>query len=346
MSRKVHSSKTDRITIADVAREAQVSPATVSFVLNRTPGQTISLGTRMRVIEASRALGYLPNPNARALGKGYSDEIANISFEPVKSYGMLEWLTFTQQRTQQLGYTPGTYLYYGSSPDAMIETYLGILARRPAGIMTTRLLMTKEIYKLTKRMGVRACVILSPTPVDYVPTLILPYQEGGQLAGLHFVERGHKCVAFIEPISPTPLRLEVSQVFLRGMQSVLSQSDVTVIRFPMDPTLESARETVGKILGCKPKPTAVFGFTDDYCLRLHKAIQECGLRMPDDLALVGSEDTELSSLVHPTLTALRFDIQALAFQWVDRVDALIREQKFSPELLTPPPSRLIIRESS
>lgn len=348
MDQKPHAKRINRITIADVARLANVSTTTVSFVLNRTPGQTISLGTRIRVFEASQELGYLPNPNARALGKGVSNEIAQISFEPDKSYGLVEWLKFTQQRTIQLGYTPATYLSYGSSPEAMFDAYLHILARRPVGVITTKLLMTQEIYALTKATGLRNCLVFNPTPLDYVPTIIMPYQELGRLVGAHFLERGHQRIAFIKPIpsSPSVLRQEISHECLIGIQSVFSRRENNLFEFPMDTTIESARETVGKILDCPEKPTAVFGFTDEYCLPLHKAFQERRICMPEQIALVGLEDSVMADYVQPALTTVRFDVQAFTFRMVDRMDALIRNQKFPAEMLSPIPVELIVRESS
>jgi DNA-binding LacI/PurR family transcriptional regulator len=346
MNQNRSSRKIKRATISDVARAAGVSTTTVSFVLNHTPGQTISLGTRIRVFEASRELGYLPDPNARALGKGISNEIAHISFEPVQAFSMMEWLTRIQERTLQLEYFPETYLCYAGSLEAMSDKIFSILARNPIGLLGSSFSLSKETVTLAKNMGVRVCVVISAHQEDYAPTVILPYEEAGRLIGIHFLERRHRCLAFIKPISPTPFRSTASKECLRGIHSVLAQSEMNLIEFPMDTTLESARETVDKILNCQEKPTAVFGFTDDYSLPLHKAFQERGVRMPNDIAMVGSEDTELSNYLHPTLTAVRFDVQTLAFQCVDLADALIRDQEPSPELLTSPLPQLIIRESS
>ncbi len=338
--------KNSQPTIKDVAKAAGVSIATVSYVLNKTPGHTISLGTRFRVLEVTRELGYVPNVHAQTLGKEISGEISHIIFEPVLSYGMLEWLALIQEGIESLGYLPGSYIYFGKSTEAMVETYMGILARRPAAVISSKLLMTNEIYEYSTQFGVKACIIYNPTQLDYGETIIIPYRKVGKVIGKHLLERGHRRIAFIKPTTSNNFRIEVSKECLKGMKSVKFNEDFTITEFSMEPNLESANKVLDQIINTTDKPTAIFGFTDDYCLPLHKAIQERGLRMPDDFALVGSEDTELSNFVSPSLTAARIDVRALSYQAVNRADALIRETEPDKELFDLPKVLLNIRETS
>lgn len=340
------STKKRRSTIADVAKAAGVSPTTVSFVLNGTPGQTISPATRKHIMKTIRDLRYEPNAYARALGKGHSNEIAQINFEALHSFSMLEWTAAIQDRTLQLGYTPGTYLYQGASRRTMRSIIESVLARRPVGILATARYFTKADFMRARDMGVRACVVLDTKPVGYTPTITIPYEEAGRLVGAHLRERGHRRVAFVTPVAPTLTRQVVWLDCIKGLRYAMRQSDVTLSELPMESSLESARAAVDRLLSCSERPTAIFGFTDDYSLPLLKALLERGIQVPKDIAMVGTEDTYLCSLVHPALTSVRFDMQTIGAHAVDIIDALMRNKEPSPELFVSPPPQLIIRESS
>jgi len=133
MTQSRSSTRNGSPTLADVAMTAGVSPTTASFVLNDTPGQKISQATRERVLEAARVLRYKPNASARALARGHTNEIAVILFETLYLTGLLDWITATQVRALDLGYSPGIYLFQGASRRS-IRTFIdGVLERRPVG---------------------------------------------------------------------------------------------------------------------------------------------------------------------------------------------------------------------
>lgn len=346
MASKKDSNKKNHSTIGDVAKAAGVSPTTVSFVLNATPGQTISPATREHIINTIKALKYTPNASARALGKGHTNEIAQIHFEAWQSFSLFEWITAIQERTWNKGYAPGTYLYKGDSRQTRRNIIESVLARRPVGLLIAAPYFTKADFTRATDMGMHACVVVGTKAVGYTPTITIPYEEAGRLVGIHLRERGHRHVAFVKPLAPTPTRLAFWLDCIEGLRHVMEQSDGILSELPMDTSLKSARITANRLLSCPERPTAIFAFTDDYSFPLLKALLERGIRVPKDIAMVGTEDTYLCSLVHPALTSVRFDMQTIGTHEVDIIDALVHSREPSPDLFVSPPPKLIVRESS
>lgn len=333
-------------TIADVAKAAGVSPATASFVLNDTPGQTISPGTRKRIMKAVRALGYKPNASARALARGHTNEIAAFNFGALYLAGLLDWISAIQARTIELGYTPGIYLYQGTSRRAIRNIIESVLERRPVGLVAEAPYFTQADLARAKDMGVRGCVVIGVEPSDSRAVFTGLFKEAGRLVGDHLVERGHQRVAFVKPVSPTPTQRAAWSQCIKGLGHSVGRDHVSLAELPMDTGLESARAAVDRLLTLPEWPTAILGFTDEYCLPLLKALLERGIRVPDQVAIVGVAGTYLSSLVHPALTSVHLDLKTVASKFVDIAHALIRNQEPAPELFVPPPPQLIIRESS
>jgi DNA-binding LacI/PurR family transcriptional regulator len=339
------STKNMRPSLTDVGKAAGVSPATVSFVLNNTPGQTISSATRSRVMEAVRVLRYKPNASARALARGHTNEIAAFNFGALYLAGLLDWISAIQARTLELGYTPGIYLYQGASRRAMRSYIDSVLARHPVGLISESPYFTKADLARAKDMGVRGCVVIGIEPAGSKAAFTGPFKEAGQLVGNHLLERGHQRIAYAKPVSPTPTQQAAWSQCIKGLERTVKRGQVTLTELPMDTGLESARVAVDRLLAFPERPTAVLGFPE-YSLPFLKALLEHNIRVPEEIAVVAVVDTYLCSLVHPALTSVHIDTKTMASNFVDIADALIRNQQPSPALFVPPPPQLIIRESS
>jgi LacI family purine nucleotide synthesis repressor len=346
MSRPKNSTTEKRPTIADVAKAAGVSTTTVSFVINDTPGQTISPATQERVLKAVQDLNYKPNVHARALGGGHTNELAFVGFDVLRFVILPDWVAAIQERAVELGYTPVFYLYQGASRRAKRRIIESVLERQPAGLLAETPDFSKADLERARAVGVRACLVLGLGPESYQSAVTDAFEAAGQLVGAHLLERGHQRMAFVKPLSTTPTQGVGWRRSIKGFKRTTGQGGVTLSELAMDAGLESAHAAVDRLLALSERPTAIFGFMEDHALVLLKALLECGIRVPQDVAVVGMMDTYLSSLVHPALTSVRIDMKTIGAHYVDILDALIRNEQPSPELLVPPRPELIIRESS
>jgi LacI family transcriptional regulator len=329
------------LTSADVARRAGVSRTTVSYVLNGITNQRISEKTRQRVLAAARELNYQLQPAARALRRGRSDDIYVLLYRPLTLF-VSALIQAMQQRAQELGYTLAVYFTDDSPEEDRRSFFLHLLAQRPAAILSFPGHIAQEEAELARSKGTAIYGIASNTP----PAMGLQGYEAGSLVAQHLVERGHQRIGLIAPQN----KYQDFMVALRlsGMRSVLSQAGRgDPLLYPMQAaTLQEARRVAHVLCHESTSPTALYGFNDEYCLHLLRALYEQNIRVPDDIAVVGTDDLFFCELSRPSLTSVRFNIAHLGKRAVDTIDQHVQPGKHEMTEEPPPPPMLIPRESS
>ena len=333
-----------RPTITDVARAAHVAKSTVSYVLNDTPGQTISAATRARVRQMAEQIGYVRSSPARALSRGHSDEICHLVTSPLQSSLTASTILSGQNRARALGYTFSTYLYDMHSPRAWQATLQDIFARRPAGIIAGGLALSNRNLQMAHAMGIAACVLIRSKPSNMAPTFVFPLNRALEVAGRHLADRGHRRIGIA--LARLGLPRATRAVYLQAWHAALAPAGAASVEIPMDGTLEGARETVARLLQSHERPTAICTLRDEYGFMLVRSLVERQVRIPEEMALVSAADSSLCGLVHPALTAVRLDTETLIVRAVDVVDHLLRGVTPPPELFILPPPQLVIREST
>ncbi len=333
-------------TSVDVAKAAGVSQATVSHIFNNTAGRPIRAETRERVLQAAERLQYRPNPSARALKKGHSDEIIYFSIGPLSNSATAQAITTIETRSHALGYSLGIYSHDAYAPDKWQEVLNKVFTRHPAGIIATALTVTAADYRLGRSMGVSTWALSSFEPLGFAPSVVIPYEQAGRLAGAHLVARGHRHIAYIVPKRVAATRTSIQVHTLQGLQSELEPHGASLTELAMDTSLQDACSAIEALLRMPKRPTAIYACRDDYCFPLLKAIRRYGLKIPEDLAIVGTDNGAFCDLASPSLTSVGFDVGALFCHLVDIVDAHVHHKKPRPELFASPPFQLFIRESS
>lgn len=272
-----------RVTMRDVASASGVSPATVGFVLNNTPNQTISPPTRERVQRAARELGYVPDGIARAMREGTSRIVVlnvDASLEGNYSRSFIGGLDAELSRSGHI---------------------LVVKHGHPTPESTTQ---------LTHMVSPRAVM-------DFAAN----YSSGRELAdggwndGLaahtatqvgHLLDRGHRHVAMALPPAPTTFA-RVREGFARQAVERRGAPPMTTLTLP-HPEAGGA-EALRTFLSELPV-TAIAGFTDEIALRVLKCAELLGLRVPDDLAVIGYDATEYAALSTPGLSTVHIDADA------------------------------------
>ncbi len=331
-------------TSIDVAKAAGVSRSTVEFVLNQTPGQTISASTRGRVLKAVAALGYHPNAAARTLRKGTSRQIAMFATSPMR-FTSGHWIAGLQERACNLGYHVGVYYREDISEPAWRDMLAEVLSQHPAGVIAwAPLFEPADREFLQKRIS--AAVFVSAEPVENALAVRFDSKRAARVAATHLVERGHRHIALTRSRTPMLGQAQNASDHRKGLHTVLDPLGGTVYDLPVDPAFQDARRAVEEFRRSPHPPTAVYAHQAEVAVVLLKAFEEFGLRVPEDMALISAEDSRVCELVRPALTCVRDHLDEVARQVVDIVDALARGQAPSPELLIPPPPELIVRDSS
>lgn len=301
-----------RVTSLDVAKKAGVSRTTVSFVLNAVPGMQISEETRQRVLEAARELGYVPDAAAQALASGRSKtvglllarrphviaadlfltNIMEVLVREINRQGMRLLFEVVEDFENQESYLK---LARSNSIDGIL--YSGPRVTDPA----LHSLITHDIP--TVLMGTL------PGPEYYY--VDVDNYSAARDATWHLISLGHKRIGCITNARPV---YAASDDRLKGYQEALTlaglELDPALVRYgDFDP--ESGYIQMQSLLDLQSDITAMFLASDVVAYGAMAAIQERGLRMPQDIALVGFDDAPFSRYIQPSLTTMHFPIPEL-----------------------------------
>ncbi|MFI8825337.1 LacI family DNA-binding transcriptional regulator [Streptomyces sp. NPDC053431] len=326
-------------TSADVARLAGVSRATVSYVLNNTAAVRISEPTRRRVREAAEELGYVPHAGARSLRAGHSRMVllptAHVPIGPLYSrfFNDLQWAL------RRLDYTVVQYGSVGLDADEAARAWAEL---RPVAVVSLgQVELTEAGVELLKRSGAKAVITVGPQQVPGTHGLVMDQSRVGRVAGEHLVERGCRAIGVVIPEEPG---LEMfSGPRLEGVRSAAEEAGATVVPLPLAYEEEAANALAGRWreLGLD----GVFGYNDEYAMLLMRALQDAGIAIPEETAVVGSDDLLLGRLLRPRLSTVRIDM-VVGRELAELVDRAVREPEAAPERQELLASEVVHRESS
>lgn len=322
-------------SIRDVAAAAGVSIKTVSRVVNNAPN--VSSDLRERVGDAIAKLGYMPNQSARRLAGGRSFMIAFLYNNPAPSYTAAIQIG-AANRCRELGY----HLVVEPMPLAGDERFeilqRLVAALRPDGVFLAPPLSDDKalLQRLTELKLPCARVAGSIVAESYnIPT---PERAAGRMIADHLVKLGHRRIGVIAP--PAEHRAALRRV--EGFKDGLLAADIAI-----DPALfvdgafdfASGIEAGARLLKNEPRPTAIFATSDAMALGVLTLAHRLGLQVPEDLSVVGFDDTPASLTAWPPLTTVR---QPLEKMGRSVVDALVAEPAEVPDFRF----ELVCRESS
>jgi len=305
------------ITLADVARLAGVSAITVSRALN-TPDR-VSPATLAQVRDAVSRTGYVPNLLAGGLASNRSRLVAAL----VPTIAGSVFLDTIQALTETLaaaGYQLmlGQAGYSGAREDALIDAIVG---RRPDGIVLTGLLRSPEGRRRLLASGIPVVETwdLTPTPIDML--VGFSHESVGAAVADCLHGKGYRHPAVVSASDHRAgLRLAGFVERLRGLgvTSVPSRST------PAPSTLGNGRSALGELLAAHPQTDVVYCSSDVLAQGVMTEALARGLRIPSDLAVMGFGDLGFARHLHPALSTVRIDGDAIGRQAarfiVDRVE--------------------------
>jgi DNA-binding LacI/PurR family transcriptional regulator len=285
------------VTIRDVAREAGVSVATASRVLNGK--DLVKADTRDRILSVMADLGFSPSPAARRLSLGRTLTIGVV----------VSFLTRPQAAERLRGVdavladSEFDLVIYNVESVQKRDHYLGTLshAQRADGLLVMSLPPSAEASAALAGAPVPVVFIDVHTPsVERLPRVVGDDVAGGAMAARHLLELGHSSVAFIGDAVSDPFGFTSSRDRERGFREELARAGVGVperwIGHGAHGRYE-ARDLARRMLGHENRPTAIFTASDTQALGVIAAAREVGLHVPDDLSVVGYDDIEAADYV-------------------------------------------------
>lgn len=300
---------TNNPTINDVARLANVSKKTVSRVINKSP--LLSEKTRTIVEQVIADLGYVPNPQARALALRHNFVIAVIHDNPNAQFlvkvqqGILEGIEGTEfgMMVQPVD---------RNSPTVVDSIRRFLELHRPFGVvLLPPISANEELIELCRRYGCRY-VRMASIELDEPQHMVTSNdREAVCDAVSYLIEMGHRRIALIEGPPGFLSAAERRVGYEQAMAAAGIPIDPGLIR-PGAYTFESGVAAALSLLKEKNRPTAVFASNDEMAVGVMLAARQLGVEVPSGLSIVGFDDTPMSNHVWPPLTTVRWPIVGMA----------------------------------
>ena len=304
-----------RATSADVAREAGVSRTTVSFVLNNSPHKALPEETRQRVLDAAVRLSYAPSAEARALSRGRSDVVLMI-LPPA--------LPLTADVGELLEHLSASFLRKGLSLMTLTWTErIGVdtwTAVTPAAVIAWKLDDTDA--EQMRRSGVN--IVTSLTGSDAIGRWVTGLREDeiAQRQVDRLRSAGHLTLGYAIP-DDDRLR-DAAQLRASALERVCARYGLAApiaVRVPHEPLL--AAESVRSWRQASPPVTGICAHDAVAGLAVLAGAREAGLRVPEDFAVVGVNDSPAAALAAPPLTMVTIDAKTSADYIVSVVTSML-----------------------
>jgi DNA-binding LacI/PurR family transcriptional regulator len=321
-----------RPTLREVAALAGVSQATASLALRGRPA--VDAATRARVLEAATQLRYVPNLNGRRLARGRAETIGVIQGRNMTTlfsdsfYRMV--LAGAGEAAQAAGYSLmiAPTLRKDTSVMEMLE-HVG--PGTVDGVLVVGVLEQEAIFAL-RDLGLPVVVVDTYLPGTDIPAVAHDYRAGAWQLTRHLLQLGHRRIAFVGADVDYPFGRDTHDGYRDALSSAgLPYSSVLVRMVAI--SAEAAAAATRDLLSATPAPTALVTVTDTMAIGAMRAAHELGRRVPEDVAVVGMDDIELSAHTNPPLTTVRVPKEEMGRLAAERLIALSRGQQPTPSVL-------------
>lgn len=325
-----------KVTIKDVAREAGVSISTVSNALNGV--NVLHPDTKQHILEVAERLNYVPNLNGRNL-KAKETRVIGLFITSIKGpyYGVL--VDAVYQSCKKYGYELNIYI--SDKTDNMMANIFG---RRIDGavILNEHIKEKEEKFLIDNQFP--AVFIDRELQGETISSVVFDSYHEGEMVAKYLLELGHTTFAYVRGVENN---FDNTQR-LNGFRSVLSRAGLTLGEdyiingeFDTDIAYRSVKEFLEEM---KPLPEAVFAANDLSAIGVIEALTEEGIKVPEDVSVIGCDDIEIVKLLKPSITTVRTSFEKQGALSVARLIGLIKgEEKGRIDVLQ---GRIIPREST
>ncbi|HEX4022884.1 MAG TPA: LacI family DNA-binding transcriptional regulator [Acidobacteriaceae bacterium] len=328
------------ISLKMLAESLDLSPATVSLVMNNAPGiRSIPEHTRKRVLEAAKKLKYQPNFFARSLRTRQSFAIGIIIPEPSEGYFPMI-MKGVEQPLVQAGY----FFFLASHlwREDLIEEYPRLLMKRGVdGLMLINTPLKQEV----------------PLPVVAIPghksregvtNIVLDHMQATQLAMKHLCDLGHRRIAFMKgPSFTQDVNARWDGVLMAARSMGLPVLPELFMNFEASEMAPDMGYSVVRNLLSKTRDfTAIFCFNDTTAIGAIRALRDAGLRCPEDVSIIGFDDILGAAYHTPSITTIRQPLRQMGEAASELLLRRIRDSKapYPREMVLLP--ELVVREST
>lgn len=332
------------VRLSDIAREVGVSEATVSLALNNK--DVVRAETKLKILDAAQRMGYSPNAMAKTLAQQRSNIIGLVITDIANAY-FGQFSKSCVARILENGYQP----FIASSQDkyALEERVIDqFIAQRVAGVIIVPPSRDGQDVRYLKKLenyGIRYIYATAHYSACDAPYIMVDLKKGSYQAVKYLLDMGHRHIYFLgsDPrIVPTLMRLEGYRMAYaeRGLAT-----DDRLIVCCEGTDFESGYSETIRLLHSGTEVDAIVTINDVMALGCLRALIENGLRVPEDISLIGYDDIIYAGLATIPLTTVHQDVDSIAKRSVNMLLQMIRDNVQSHEKVLIEP-HLIVRNSS
>ncbi|GAB7388914.1 catabolite control protein A [Bacillaceae bacterium] len=329
------------VTIYDVAREAGVSMATVSRVVNGNPN--VKPSTRKKVLAAIEKLGYRPNAVARGLASKRTTTVGVVVPDIARA--------FFAELARGIDDIANMYKYNiilcdsDQNPDKELQLINTLLEKQVDGLLFMGRRMTDEHMRIFQTSPVPIVLSATKDPEDKLPSVNIDQFQAAYDATKFFIDGGHKRIAMVTGPLEDPIG---GLLRFEGYKRALADAGI-----PFDETLvrsgnyryESGHRAASEFLALPERPTAIFVAGDEMGVGVIHGVQDAGLRVPEDIEVIGFDNIRLAEMVRPKLTTVvqpLYDIGAVSMRLLTKLMNNEKVEQHSVIL----PHRIEVRQST
>jgi LacI family repressor for deo operon, udp, cdd, tsx, nupC, and nupG len=334
-----HAERTQVMTkISDVARLAKVSTATVSRVISNTDNVTVE--TREKVLEAIQQLNYQPNILARHLRRLETKTILVIVPDITNTF-----FSKILRGIESVAIQNGYQVILGDTVNSIAREYEYLDLLRQKQVDGMILLTARMERELVEEIAENYPVVLACEYIEgsKIPTVSIDNISSARKATEHLIRLGHERIAYISG----PMNIILGRDRLKGYQQAMAQYELEV-KYSLiqegDFSYESGYNLMMKYLAMENPPTAVFAANDEMAIGAIKAAKSHGIKIPEEIAIVGFDDIKIASIFEPALTTIAQPTYEIGTKAMDMLLKLIKGEEMKKRQFVLD-NQLIIRES-
>lgn len=298
-----------KATMKDVAHAAGVSQSTVSFVMNDNTNMRIAQDTIDHVLKVADELGYVHRRSAASALIATDaetilvivDEIATSPFPAITLQAIHEtaWASGIRVRA----------VMTGASSEIETQLFSELKDRSYRGVIYASV-VTRDFSPPEPLLNCKSILLNCRDPDAQLASVVPAERRGGAIATKTLIDAGHQRIAFIGGESWMDASRQRRQGYERAMHDAGREIDPSlIVEGNFMPS--GGRRAMQTLLAAKQPPDAVFCGNDNMAIGAYDAIKEAGMRIPDDIAVMGYDDIELSQHLHPPLSTVELPHQAM-----------------------------------
>lgn len=328
-------------TIIDVAKKCGYSKTTVSRAYAEP--DSVSEKAKLKIYAAAKSLNYTPNAIARAMVRQQTENIAFIINEKQSPAVLNPFYSPILEAVMRESARRNYSVFVVTNQDVLLPNGEVYIKKQMDGVIFVGEAGETIIGRL-REQNIPVVLLNNVLDMEDLLCITTSHYEGAMSAVDHLYEQKHRKIGLLAGrFSP-----QVNEARYKGYVDALVRRGLEInpqYILEIDPTLEAGEQAMAHLLQLENRPTAVFCTNDTVAAGAMKAVIRAGLRIPEDVAIVGFDDSSVSRIVEPELTTVRIDMDRMGQLAAEKLFDLI-EGKPSGETRIVIPTELIVRSSS